>query len=168
MSYGNKGVSKQGINKADHGIVYMGSKASEPHEDELPARGELPMVAIGIRVDPDNPIEKLASKSRVHYSKVYTIEHNVKARSVGMIHPRSVPDLLMQTKLVWSRTPNGLGALLGGMMPGRTIDFESAESTSCTADKRDWAKPPDFTEVENATDHIERVNSTLARDGYTM
>ncbi|KAF7185542.1 hypothetical protein HII31_13166 [Pseudocercospora fuligena] len=120
LSYGKKGVSKQGVNKADHGIVYVGSKAPEPDYEEMPTRGELPMAEIPIRVDPDNPTEKLDQKSRIHYSKVYTIEHNVKAKSVGMIHNRSLPDLMYQTKLIWSRTPNGLGRL--GIEPGRMLD----------------------------------------------
>ncbi|KXS94561.1 hypothetical protein AC578_7514 [Pseudocercospora eumusae] len=159
MSYGNKGVSKQGVNKADHGIVYIGARPPEPDVDELPTRNELPMVEVPIRVDPDTPTEKLAAKSRIHYSKVYTIEHNVKARSVGMIHSRSVPDLLIQTKFVWTRTPNGLGAL--GIMPGRRTAIENdSESASIESTERNLPEYRPQIESQEVTLHMRQLEVT--------
>lgn len=108
-SYGDKGVANQGVNKADHGIVYIGNVAPEPSPDELPTRGEDPMVEIAIRITPDNRTEKLRSKSRIQYSKLQTIEHYVRAKSIGMVHEKSLPYLLLQARHVLGRAPNGLG-----------------------------------------------------------
>lgn len=141
-------MAKKGINKADHGIVYVGSSIPEPDAEELPIRGELPMVQIPIRVDPDSRTEKLGHKSRIHYNKVYTIEHNVKARSVGMI-TRSLPDLISQTSLVWSRTANGLGKF--GLVPGGTAQLENGDDTSETSQTSTGILPDQSQQVELET-----------------
>lgn len=103
MSYGNAGVAKQGVNKADHGIVYIGQAAPVPQPGELPQRGETGMVPIAIRIVPDDATERLFPSSRIHYGKISTIEHNVKARSVGMVHESSLADFLAQNREVLSR-----------------------------------------------------------------
>ncbi|KAI5362496.1 hypothetical protein Slin14017_G077330 [Septoria linicola] len=103
LSYGNAGVARQGPNKADHGIVHTSRDPPTPHPDEAPLRGESGMMPNAIRVVPDEPGKKLADMSRIHYGKVYTIEHNVKAEGVGMVHDASLPLLLMQNDQVLER-----------------------------------------------------------------
>lgn len=71
--------------------------------EELPDSGESDMVPIAIRVIPDLRTEKLAPTSRINYGKVYTIEHNVKVKSIGMVQQSSLPYLTRQYEHVMSR-----------------------------------------------------------------
>ncbi|GFF90661.1 hypothetical protein IFM53868_06241 [Aspergillus udagawae] len=78
-TYGGKGVAKPGVDPAKHAIVYMrGSvpacKADEPRMTKEP-----------LEVEPARPDERLDEMSRLNFGKVYTVEHNVKVRHVGMI-----------------------------------------------------------------------------------
>ncbi|GIJ89049.1 hypothetical protein Asppvi_007978 [Aspergillus pseudoviridinutans] len=78
-TYGGKGVAKPGVDPAKHAIVYMrGSvptcKADEPRMTKEP-----------LEVEPARPDERLDEMSRLNFGKVYTVEHNVKVRNVGMI-----------------------------------------------------------------------------------
>ncbi|PPJ53031.1 hypothetical protein CBER1_11428 [Cercospora berteroae] len=90
LTYTGRGVGKQGVNKAEHGIVYTDPKTAQPFTGELPQRNEKGMVPIAIRVTPDEQTVKLAAGSRINYGKIYTIEHNVKVARVGMVHDRSL------------------------------------------------------------------------------
>lgn len=78
LTYERKGCNKRGVKPAKHGIVHaLGSKprmeAGEPQLGFRPVRLEL---VHG---------EKLASQSRINYSKLVTIEHNVKVFFIGNI-----------------------------------------------------------------------------------
>jgi hypothetical protein len=78
-TYGGKGVAKPGVDPAKHAIVYMrGSvptcKADEPRMTKEP-----------LEIEPARPDERLDEMSRLNFGKVYTVEHNVKVRHVGMI-----------------------------------------------------------------------------------
>jgi hypothetical protein len=42
-----------------------------------------------IKVEPLSSRDKLANESRVNYSKLYTVEHNVKVCFIGKIHDDS-------------------------------------------------------------------------------
>ena len=73
------------------------------------------MLSMAVRVDPDDPTDFLHSQSRLNYTKMYSIEYNVKAKSVGMVNRASLPSLLVQTRLVRERmfgdTPQQSAAL---------------------------------------------------------
>ncbi|RHZ55170.1 uncharacterized protein CDV56_107028 [Aspergillus thermomutatus] len=78
-TYDGQGVAKPGVDPAKHAIVYLrGSmptcKANEPR-----------MIKEPLEVEPARPDEKLDEMSRLNFGKVYTVEHNVKVRPVGMI-----------------------------------------------------------------------------------
>lgn len=102
LTYNNRGVSDQGVNKADHGIVYTALEPPAAQWDELPNRGESGMVPMAIRVIPDEVTEKLSLMARINYGRIYTIEHNVRVKSIGMVHPSSLPYLLRQNEHVLS------------------------------------------------------------------
>lgn len=59
------------------------------------------MVPIPIRVDPDQKTEKLNVMSRINYGKVYTVEHNVKVKSLGTVSRESLQALIYQFRNVW-------------------------------------------------------------------
>jgi len=46
-----------------------------------------------IRVDPISLREQLDPKSRINFSKIYTVEHNTKVSFVGPVHESSMDDL---------------------------------------------------------------------------
>lgn len=46
-----------------------------------------------LRIIVDNPSNKLDPKSRINLSKMMSIDHNVKVKSIGHVDPRSLPKL---------------------------------------------------------------------------
>lgn len=105
VTYGNKGVAKQGVKKSEHSIVYSTRSPPEPLSEELPVRGEEGMRPQAIRVDADDRADKLDSRSRLDYGKVYTIQHGIKVKSFGKVNPKSMNALVHQFGNVWSSTP---------------------------------------------------------------
>ena len=80
LTYGRKGLIKKGSKQATkHGIIHTSDKPSTMLSKE-PKLG-FPPVRMRIKVDD----EKLAKESRVNYSKLVTIEHNVKVFFIGSI-----------------------------------------------------------------------------------
>lgn len=93
VTYGRRGVTKPGVTKSEHGIIYTGRTAPDPMPEEAPARGEQPMRPDPICVNTDNREDKLDQLSRIDYGKVYTIEHNVKVQAFGEVRSKSVNSL---------------------------------------------------------------------------
>lgn len=83
MSYGRQGTAKHGVKPNDHAIIYT--------EDYPPGElvGERRLHKAPIRVVPFTYRDKLHPASRINYSKMYTVEHNVKVCFIGKIHPDS-------------------------------------------------------------------------------
>ncbi|KAK5123695.1 hypothetical protein LTR85_002331 [Meristemomyces frigidus] len=104
-SYGGQGVGKSGVTKSEHAIIYTGAQAPEPLAKESPGRGEQPMRARPIRVVPDEPTGKLDGTSRIDFGKVHSIQHNIKVKPFGNVHPHSMDALLTQFANVWGHTP---------------------------------------------------------------
>lgn len=78
------------------------------------------MRPIAIRVNSDEPIDKLQARSRIDFGKVFTIQHNVKVKSFGQVHPDSMAALQSQFLSVWhgdasagaaARSPDTLATL---------------------------------------------------------
>ncbi|KAF2159660.1 hypothetical protein M409DRAFT_29827 [Zasmidium cellare ATCC 36951] len=103
-TYGGRGVSKPGVKKSEHAIIHSGRDAPQPKTHERPQRGEDSIRPIPIRVVPDNREEALEPMSRLDFGKVHTIQHNIKVRPFGMVHPDSKTALYEQFQNVWSNT----------------------------------------------------------------
>ncbi|KAI6871838.1 hypothetical protein KC343_g3901 [Hortaea werneckii] len=101
MTYGGQGVAKAGVNKSEHAIIYTGHRAPRPTSQERPTQGQAAMRPLPIRVDADNH-EQLHFMSRIHFGKVYTVEHNVKVKPFGKVHPHSLRALEVQFRSVFS------------------------------------------------------------------
>ena len=135
-TYGRRGVSKPGIVKSEHSIIYTGRTAPSDLSEESPVRGEPGMRPDAIRVIPDVSTDKLDPISRLDYGKVHTIQHNIKARSFGMVHPRSVNALMHQFRNVWADLPTVLGSdkapagSFGGMTDNNVSTSLQREVTS--------------------------------------
>ncbi|KXS94570.1 hypothetical protein AC578_7520 [Pseudocercospora eumusae] len=96
FTYNGQGVGKPGVRKSDHCIIYDGrlrNTAPGPMPTELPQREESPMRPTKIRVDLNNNVSWHPT-SRINLAKAYTIEHNVKVKDIGMIHPHSIDNLM--------------------------------------------------------------------------
>ncbi|KAI7477497.1 hypothetical protein KC351_g8798 [Hortaea werneckii] len=101
MTYGGQGVAKPGVNKSEHAIIYTGHMAPQPTSHERPTQGQKAMRPLAIRVDADNH-EQLHVMSRIHFGKVYTVEHNVKVKPFGKVHPHFLRALEVQFRSVFS------------------------------------------------------------------
>jgi hypothetical protein len=80
LTYIRQGCKKKGAKPAKHGIVYESTGKPRLIEGE-PKLGFRP-----IRMEIRATGERLARESRVNYSKLVTVEHNVKVFFIGNIN----------------------------------------------------------------------------------
>jgi hypothetical protein len=84
LTYERRACTKRGVKPNKHGIVYaVGGRPTT-------LRNEPPLGFRPVRVQLDLPTEKLAIESRVNYSKLVTVEHNVRVLFIGSIVPEDV------------------------------------------------------------------------------
>ncbi|KAI7190469.1 hypothetical protein D0869_00297 [Hortaea werneckii] len=100
-TYGGRGVGKPGVRKSDHAIIFTGTSAPQLRRDELPGRDEQPMRGRPIRVVPDENNARLDPMSRIDLVKIHTINHNLKVKSFGLVHPNYIEALRTQFASVW-------------------------------------------------------------------
>ncbi|KAJ6442250.1 integral membrane protein (Ytp1) [Purpureocillium lavendulum] len=79
LTYGGKACKKKGVKPAKHGIVYERGHKARPLDKEPPL-GFPP-----VKVQMHEEGERLSKESRVNYSKLVTVEHNVKVFFIGSI-----------------------------------------------------------------------------------
>lgn len=110
-TYGGQGVGKAGIMKANHGIIYSGTRSPEPRSHELPSRDEFGggMVRSPIRVQMTSRSEQLDTMSRLDYGKTYYMSKSSPVYDVGMVHRDSIPALMGQFEQVQHRLATGGG-----------------------------------------------------------
>jgi hypothetical protein len=84
VTYEGQGVAKPGVNKGLHSIAYISSDEPRPQETEQPRYVELPMLP-GIRIIPKKRRAKLDKMSRIDFSRMYIVEHNVKVFDFGQV-----------------------------------------------------------------------------------
>lgn len=102
QTYGNRGVPENKV-KNHHAIMYTSDTPPEPLPSERPRwAGELPM-GDAIRVIGNKPwANKMDSKSRVNFLKVYTVEHNVKVDDFGYVDKSDEWKLIAQFNFHWN------------------------------------------------------------------
>ena len=84
-TYRRRGVTKLGISARHHApLVVKGQKERLLEGEE----GLLP--ALHVILENESTIDPLA---RINFSKIYTVEQNVKVRSIGRIAPEDIPEL---------------------------------------------------------------------------
>lgn len=81
-TYMHQGCRKRGVKPAKHGIVHQ--FGTKPRLLD----GEPPLDFHPIRMHIQAAGERLARESRVNYSKLLTVEHNVKVFFIGYIEPQ--------------------------------------------------------------------------------
>lgn len=87
-----------------------------------------------IRINPDVRTEVLSPMSRINFAKVYTIEHNVKVRNIGVVHPNSSADLnslfwIVQLENAQRGTSAGSSSLISRMLQVVTQQPASIQAT---------------------------------------
>ena len=80
LTYGQRGTLKAGVHSEDHAIVYTSHDPPPLLETE-----QISNKFASIRIIPQSPRDKLEATSRVNYTKLYTIEYNVKVQVAGQI-----------------------------------------------------------------------------------
>lgn len=96
LTYRGAGTSlKRLAEQAEHGIVFTGKVAPAPD------RRETNLLPRAVRVDPDNRDDSLDPMSRIHYGKIYTVEHNVKVETFGMVNRDYQETLISNFRDVW-------------------------------------------------------------------
>jgi hypothetical protein len=79
---------KSGVKQEEHAVIYTGDGPPPPLE------GEEDIYKKPIKMIGNTKRDKLDPKSRLNYSKIYTVEHNVKVCFIGYIDPNSEGILL--------------------------------------------------------------------------
>ncbi|KAK3325340.1 hypothetical protein B0H66DRAFT_119375 [Apodospora peruviana] len=79
LTYEHRACTKRGLKPRTHGIIY--SEGSKPKL----LQGEPKLGFSPVRMNLDYPSERLAMESRVNYSKLITVEHNLKVFFIGRI-----------------------------------------------------------------------------------
>ncbi len=85
QTYQSQGVSKEGVRKSDHAIIYTCYTSPKCRPDEKARGYETDQMRQPICVMPSKPFYKFDWLSRINYAKTYTVEHNVKVEDFGMV-----------------------------------------------------------------------------------
>ncbi|KDN70234.1 hypothetical protein CSUB01_03464 [Colletotrichum sublineola] len=96
LTYQGKACKKKGVKAHKHGMVYH----NKPHRP-LQNEPELGFAPVRAKLTVDG--EKLDKASRVNYSKLVTIEHNVKVFFIGHISPDALDDFADAVDTCWER-----------------------------------------------------------------
>lgn len=106
-TYGRKGLSEKDLPKWQHSVIYSGKKEPGLLPGEAPGRGEYGFRQ-AIRVSPRDKHSQMDRTSRLHYAKMYTVEHNVKVFDFGMVLPEYIEVMKSQWREVLHHTPRTL------------------------------------------------------------
>ncbi|KAI6371207.1 hypothetical protein MCOR25_003982 [Pyricularia grisea] len=88
FTYGKQGCRKNGVKANRHGMVYSGDVPPAPLKNE-PELGHYP-----VRVYMGQGNQDLLDESRVNYSILCTVQHNVKAMFIGSITPDDLENIV--------------------------------------------------------------------------
>ncbi|RFU35574.1 hypothetical protein B7463_g834, partial [Scytalidium lignicola] len=133
-SYGKKGVNKAGIILSDHGFIYNHAEPNRAY-----GLGAEPLKIILSRGGSD-----LTNPSLVNYSKVYTIEADMKVKDIGKIDPEYIGTLRFYFNKIFNGieehiptsmiAEEGLEALSGGegnlTSPSQSVTLSSPYKTN--------------------------------------
>ncbi|KAF2395559.1 hypothetical protein EJ06DRAFT_560637 [Trichodelitschia bisporula] len=91
-TYDYRGVAKHGVVKANHSIIFTHTEP-DPQPEEYPRPYEQGMRS-SIKVIPRDGYGSLHEMSRIHFRKIYTVEHNVKVYHFGNVDPQYMDVLI--------------------------------------------------------------------------
>jgi hypothetical protein len=126
-TYGGKGVAKKSALKHHHSIVFSEREDPGPAMSEIPATNT-PGMLPSIRVERSDKTNKLLPMSRINYSKIYTIEDNLKVKDFGMVHK----DYMEQLTQNFSQTIFSLGSASGDNRFSASLGSVASPSAAST------------------------------------
>ncbi|KAI1205951.1 uncharacterized protein F4807DRAFT_464183 [Annulohypoxylon truncatum] len=97
LTYDRRGCLKKGVRPNKHGIIYMAGHKPRPLKNEP----ELGFAPVALQVYAEG--ETLAKESRVNYSKLVTIEHNVKVFFIGSIAQDDFDNVRYAVNECWNK-----------------------------------------------------------------
>ncbi|KAF7185509.1 hypothetical protein HII31_13133 [Pseudocercospora fuligena] len=133
-TYNGLGVSKQGVIKSDHAIIYTGLQAPERLPAERPDRNEDGMRPYAIRVLNDDRTERLQDTCRVNFADMQKIPLDTPVKSFGVVADDSLPALKYQLRAVLFEEP----------LPSPAALSSSADTVrgAPSAAPTSWRQPP--------------------------
>ncbi|UKZ72547.1 hypothetical protein TrVFT333_000178 [Trichoderma virens FT-333] len=142
LTYGGNGCTKKGVNPNEHGIIH--ERGSKPQLlDNEPKLGFPP-----VRVDIKEEGEKLSKESRVNYSRLVTVEHNIKVFFIGSIRSegRKTPRSGYESEEPQNQQPQDTGDDVGSKherLQKELVDFKAEqERAKEAANQRELEEKP--------------------------
>ncbi|KAH7062214.1 hypothetical protein B0J12DRAFT_230109 [Macrophomina phaseolina] len=91
-TYGGRGVGKRGLDPQTHAIIYtIGTQPSY-------VGGEVALEKSPIPIIPAENTAPLTTASRINFAIHHPIQHNVKVKDLGIVHPNVVPTLIQYAR----------------------------------------------------------------------
>ncbi|KAH7305583.1 hypothetical protein B0I35DRAFT_362164, partial [Stachybotrys elegans] len=100
LSYGGKGCLKTGVKAEKHGIIYDANHHSKGPPIPLTGEPKLGFRPVGMTILAEGEI--LKRESRVNYSKLVTVEHNIKVCFIGSIVSSDMDAVLDAVTTCWA------------------------------------------------------------------
>lgn len=100
QTYTGRGVSKPGVEKHHHAIIFTGKKEPKAKPEESPRQGEYGMRS-SIKAKANHQGDKMDPMSRLNFAKIHTVEHNVKVYDFGKVDDADLHKLTSTFRLVW-------------------------------------------------------------------
>jgi hypothetical protein len=161
LTYGHQATKKRGLKPQDHAIIYTDGKSKTKQKDSeadpisppKEIEGEQKLRKKPIRVVPRTPRDHLDPLSRLNYTKIYTIEYNVKVCFVGTVHKESLNHLKRDYNITHPPLPEELD-----------VEFsDQGEDVGCSS--RTTLKQHSVTELSEVEQYVE-AGSNLSPYGY--
>jgi hypothetical protein len=102
LTYEHRGCRKKGVDARSHGIIFESSRKHK-RKPPKPLKGEPHLGFRPVPAELYGPGEKLAPESRVNYSKLVTVEHNVKVLFIGRISDEYMSDVQEAVNACWEK-----------------------------------------------------------------
>lgn len=155
QSYSGKADLKPGIEPRHHAIAYTGRIVPTA----LPTEFHSGLMQTPIQIDPDVPTTALDPRSRISYSELYTVQHNVKASPVGWVNPKSRPAFSESLRYVFQEL---FGFHLAPELPLPSRTAPSDQVTQLPLSLRS-AQTEDASETSTETDRADAVHRSRIR-----
>jgi hypothetical protein len=117
-----------------HVVIYTGTQCPQAHS-EVTSDGQiiyekLSLDPIRVNSEQKSPEGTLSPLSRVNFSKIYTIEKDVRVLNIGVISKECIPILEANSplKTLFVREKDGSGSRAGAMPLSQIMDAENASS----------------------------------------
>lgn len=143
-TYGGRGTLEDGVHFEEHAIIYTSSDPPLLLEAE-----QISEKFASVRVIPRSPREKLDKSSRVNYTKLYTIDYDIKMQVVGQIDKYHMRRFLNNVRLAHPSLSSYFskaiidpeGEFLGGMNSKGSSE-DTATSAPQALDTKSISLPP--------------------------